>query len=368
MKKEGIRVVVADDSPSARELLVALLQNSEGFQVVGVASNGEEAVRLTKRLRPDVVTIDIVMPKMDGLTATRRIMREVPTPIVVITASLMRADVDLTFEALQAGALTVVRKPGLNDPETCERVIQTVRLMSEVHVVHHWGRSERQHAGRTKEAVPLQASIESQLVDRVRKHHKAQVVGIASSTGGPAALAKVLRALPADFPVPILGVQHITRGFASGLADWLNGETALRVVIAGHGDTPRSGHFLLAPDDYHMQVNVWGVIELNREPPYKGLRPSANHLFRSLARNYGPRAVGIVLTGMGDDGAEGLEALHQAGGLILAQDEQSCVVYGMPREAVVRSAADLVLSPDEIGSALGHLDPRAHSAKGESHA
>jgi two-component system chemotaxis response regulator CheB len=363
---KGIRVVVADDSPSARELLVALLQNS-GFQVVGVASNGEEAVRLTKRLRPDVVTMDIVMPKIDGLAATRRIMREVPTPIVVITASLMRADVDLTFEALQAGALTVVRKPGLNDPETCERVIQTVRLMSEVPVIHHWGRRERKEALRPEVPAPSQASLKSRLTDRVRKHRKVQIIGIASSTGGPATLAKVLRSLPAGFSVPILGVQHITRGFASGLADWLSGEMDLRVAIAGHGDTPRPGHFLLAPDDYHLQVNAWGVIELNREPPYKGLRPSANYLFYSLARNYGPRAVGIVLSGMGDDGAEGLEALHAAGGLVLAQNEQSCVVYGMPREVVVRNAADMVLSPEEIGSALSHLDTRVHAHQEQAH-
>jgi two-component system chemotaxis response regulator CheB len=348
-------------------LLVALLQSS-GFQVVGVAGTGEEVVRLTKRLRPDVVTMDIVMPRMDGLAATRRIMREVPTPIVVITASLMRADVDLTFEALQAGALTVLRKPGLNDPETCERVIQTVRLMSEVPVIHHWGRKERQRAERTKSVPPPQPSIASKLSERIRTGRKLQMIGIASSTGGPATLAKVLNALPTDFAIPILGVQHITRGFASGLADWLSGETSLRVAIAGHGDTPRPGYFLLAPDDYHVQINAWGVIELNKEPPYKGLRPSANHLFRSLARNYGPRAVGIVLTGMGDDGAEGLEALHQAGGLVLAQSEQSCVVYGMPREAVLRNVADLVLAPEEIGSALNHLDSRERAPKEEPNA
>jgi two-component system chemotaxis response regulator CheB len=181
------------------------------------------------------------------------------------------------------------------------------------------------------------------------------VIGIASSTGGPAALAAVLRSLPADFLVPIVGVQHITRGFAGGLADWLSGETALRVGIAGHGDVPEPGTFLLAPDDYHMQINAWGIIELNKEAPFKGLRPSANHLFRSLAQNYGPRAVGVILTGMGDDGAEGMEELHNAGGLTLAQNEQSCVVYGMPREAVIRNAVDLVLSPSEMASLIGQL-------------
>jgi two-component system chemotaxis response regulator CheB len=270
---------------------------------------------------------------------------------VVITASLMRADIDLTFEALQAGALTVLRKPGLNDPETCEQVVKTVRLMSEVPVIHHWGRDKSRRAERTP------PPPESKLSDQVKRRHKVQLVGIASSTGGPATLAKILGSLSADYPLPILGVQHITHGFASGLAEWLGNETALRVGIAGHGDTPRPGTFLLAPDDYHMQVNAWGVIELNKETPYKGLRPSANHLFSSLAHNYGPRAVGIVLTGMGDDGADGLEVLHQAGGLTLAQNEQSCVVYGMPSAAIARNAIDLVLSPKDIRAALGQLDP-----------
>jgi len=357
----AIRVVVVDDSASARELLVALLHSAEGIQVVGVAKDGEEAIRLVQRLRPDVITMDIVMPKMDGLEATSHIMREVPTPIVVVTSSLLRADVDLTFEALKAGALTVLRKPGLNDPDTCERVVQAVRLMSEVPVVHHWGRKERtqdQAPVQTDERVPL-PTLQQQ------RQHKVQIIGIASSTGGPAALAAVLRPLPADFPVPIVGVQHITRGFAGGLADWLSGETSLRVGIAGHGDVPRPGTFLLAPDDYHMQINAWGIIELNKEAPFKGLRPSANHLFRSLAQNYGPRAVGVILTGMGDDGANGMQALHEAGGLTLAQNEQSCVVYGMPREAVLRNAVDLVLAPGEMASLIGELQ-RGTSKQGEA--
>jgi two-component system chemotaxis response regulator CheB len=296
--------------------------------------------------------MDIVMPKMDGLEATSHIMRQVPTPIVVVTSSLLRADVDLTFEALKAGALTVLRKPGLNDPETCERVVQTVRLMSEVPVVHHWGRKERPQ----DQVVPQQEESILPSTFQQQRQRKVQIIGVASSTGGPAALAAVLRPLPADFPVPIVGVQHITRGFAGGLADWLSGETALRVGIAGHGDVPRAGTFLLAPDDYHMGINVWGIIELNKEAPYKGLRPSANHLFRSLAQNYGPRAVGVILTGMGDDGAEGMQALHDAGGLTLAQNEQSCVVYGMPREAVLRNAVDLVLAPGEMASLIGKLE------------
>lgn len=365
-KARPIRVVVIDDSPTACELLVAILQGAEGIQVIGVGHTGEDAVRLTKRLRPDVVTMDVRMPKMDGLEATRHIMSEVPTPIVIVTGSnVMRAEANLTFEALRAGALTVVSKPGLADPETCDKVVQTVRLMSEVPVVHHWGRRRSgAPAGRGEEAVALLSPREADHQGRV------QMIGIAASTGGPAALATVLGALPADFPVPILVVQHVTRGFVAGLAEWLNGETPLHVGLASHGDIPQPGTVLLAPDDYHMQVNARGVVELCREPPYRGLRPSANYLFRSLARAYGPRAVGVVLTGMGDDGAEGLEMLHQAGGLTLAQDEQSCVVYGMPHEAVARNAVDHVLSLDQIALTLGQLarlrwtvNPSSHPAE-----
>jgi two-component system chemotaxis response regulator CheB len=340
------------------------LQGTEGIQVIGIGHNGEDAVRLTKRLRPDVVTMDVRMPRMDGLEATRRIMCEVPTPIVIVTGSnVMRAEANLTFEALRAGALTVVSKPGLADPETCDKVIQAVRLMCEVPVVHHWdrrhpdgstGSSQRLVEGRDRKSSPAAAVAPSLRTD-ADDQECVEMIGIAASTGGPAALAAVLGPLPADFPVPILVVQHITRGFVGGLAEWLDGETPLRVGLTSHGDAPQPGDVLLAPDDYHIQVNAQGVVELCKEPPYKGLRPSANYMFRSLARAYGPQAVGIVLTGMGDDGAEGLKALHLAGGLTMAQDERSCVVYGMPHEAVVRNAVNRVLTLDQIALTLSQL-------------
>jgi two-component system chemotaxis response regulator CheB len=351
-KESAIRAIVVDDSPTAQKLLVTILQRAKGVQVVGVGTNGEEAVRLTKRLRPDVVTMDVRMPKMDGLEATRRIMQDTPTPIVVVTADLVQADMNLSFEALRAGALTVVGKPGLDDPETCEKIIRTVKLMAAVPVVHHWDRRE----WRPPEALgashpPTTLPRAAPLAKKDIKGH-VNIIGIASSTGGPATLAKILGLLPADFSAPVLVVQHVTNGFIAGLAEWLDGVTPLHVGLASHGETPQPGSILLAPDDYHMRMNAQGIVELYKGKPYKGLRPSANCLFHSLARAYGSQAIGVVLTGMGDDGAEGLLALRQAGGLTLAQNEQSCVVYGMPREAVARDAIDQVLPLDQIAPTL----------------
>jgi two-component system chemotaxis response regulator CheB len=354
-KRSLTRAIVIDDSPTAQKLLVTILQEAEGIEVVGVGKDGEEAIRLTKRLHPDVVTMDVRMPKMDGLEATRRIMHETPTPIVIVTADLMQADMNLTFEALRAGALTVVVKPGLDDAETCAKIIRTVRLMAEVPVVHHWDQRE----WRPPEALdtPHPAASTQTPVPLAEKgvQRRVQMIGIASSTGGPATLAKILGQLPGDFPVPILIVQHVTNGFVIGLAEWLDSVTPLHVGLASHGETPQAGTVLFAPDDYHIQVNDQRVVELYKGPPYKGLRPSANYLFHSLARAYGRRVMGIVLTGMGDDGAEGLLAIRQAGGLTLAQDEQTCVVYGMPREAVALDAVDQVLPLDQIALTLDRI-------------
>ena len=337
--KKEIRIVVVDDSQTARELLVALYE-SAGIRVVGVGKTGEDAIQLTRKHKPDVISMDVVMPKMDGLAATRIIMREIPTPIVVVTASLLRQDTDLAFSALQAGALAVVLKPGLEDEETVKKLLDTVRAMAGTQLVRRWGDGDK---AKPYVSLPVTTPVSISLI------------GIAASTGGPGVLASILKPLPKDFRIPILIVQHVTNGFASGLAEWLGHETELEVKLAGHGDIPKPGEALLPPDDYHMQLNKSGVIELSKAPPYKGLRPSANYLFNSLARHYGARSMGVILTGMGDDGAEGLEAMHLVGCMNIAQNEDSCVVFGMPAEAIKRKAIRRVLTPEQIAEALLEL-------------
>jgi two-component system chemotaxis response regulator CheB len=353
MAKENkrIRVVVVDDSPTARELLVGILHENNGIQVVGTGVNGEDALRLVERLKPDVITMDVRMPVMDGLEATRQIMRKLPTPIVIISGSMQHQDMDLTFKALRAGALAALSKPGLDDPSTCEKVAQTVRLMADVQVVHHW------HKPSVNDPKPefVPAASENLLPYKVLpggQKTDISLVAIASSTGGPSALATVIGKLPANYPLPILIVQHVSPGFAAGLAEWLATQTALRVEVAAHGDAIRPGFVFLAPDDYHMKVTENGLIELVKAPPYKGLRPSANFMFESVARYYGPRSAGLILTGMGDDGSDGLEFMYKAGALTVAQDAKSCVVYGMPREAIIRNLIDRVMDLEQMSSLL----------------
>jgi two-component system chemotaxis response regulator CheB len=339
-----IRVLIAEDSPVARELLVYILQNAPGIQVIGTARNGAEAVRLAKRLKPDVITMDVHMPEMDGFEATRQIMTESPCPIVIVSASMNKNERDLTFDALKSGALTVLEKPSVNDSTPIhDYLVQQVKLMAEVKVIRRWGDAHKFGLASNQAGSPV--------LKRNGKS-KIQMVVVASSTGGPGVLAQILSQLPADFPAPILIVQHITAGFGAGLAAWLNQNSLLEVRLARHADEPEVGQVLIAPDDQHMLVNGMGLIALNQEPPYHGLRPSANYLFNSVARVYGATAIGVILTGMGADGAEGLQALRQTGAHTIAQNKESCVVFGMPAVAIELGAVEQVLPAEKIAAAL----------------
>jgi two-component system chemotaxis response regulator CheB len=338
-----IRVLVVDDSATVRELLVRMLQGDPGLQVVGVARDGEEAVRLAARLKPDVITMDIRMPRMDGFQATKKIMQQTPTPIVVVSASVESEDLKITFNAIRAGALTVVEKPrgpaGPGYEAIRDDLVTTVRLMSEVKVVRRWA------TGMLKRREPVS----------LRTDVRTAAVAIAASTGGPAALHQVLGAMPADFPVPVVVVQHIARGFCQGMVHWLDGATKLRVETAQQGEALKAGCVLVSPDDRHLSVTHDGRVLLRTRKPEDRLCPSADLLFESVAEAYGRKALGVILTGMGRDGVVGLRRMKAGGGRVLAQDEESCVVFGMPKEAIAAGVVDRVVPLEGMAAAIAEM-------------
>jgi len=339
-----IRVLVAEDSAVAREYLVYLLSQDPALEVIGVARDGLEAVQQAEQLRPDVIVMDVHMPRMDGYEATRQIMERIPAPIVIVTASSSRQEVAATLDALKAGALTVLDKPaGPDHPaheESARRLVETVKLMAEVKVVRRWPRRDS-----SERPAPVAA----------RAGQKIQLVAIAASTGGPPVVAEILRRLPGDLAAPVLLVQHIAAGFTEGLVEWLARETPLTVKLATAGESAASGTVYLAPDSFQMGITTRGQIRLVKEPTGNGFCPSASHLFESVAEAYGPTAIGVLLTGMGRDGADGLLRLRQAGGVTIAQDERSSAIFGMPAEAIRLGAAASVLAPEDIARAINSL-------------
>jgi two-component system chemotaxis response regulator CheB len=333
-----IRVLVADDSTTLRTALVALLSEDRSLSIVGQAADGVEAVEKARALRPDVITMDVNMPRLDGLGATAAIMAEAPSRVLVITSVRQHRQLELSFKAMAAGALELIAKPE-GGPEQMRRwarhVAESVRLMAEVPVV-------RRHRSRPTPARP-------QLT------HGAQVdvVGMAASTGGPPAFAQVLGGLPRDLPIPLLLAQHIASGFSAGLVRWFASICNLRVVIAREGDLPLPGTVYLAPDGCDLEIDGDGRVHVPRS---SGLHcPSGSKLLASLARVYGSRAAGFVLTGMGDDGAQGLLELKRAGGATYAQDEQTSVVFGMPQAAHACGAARALLPLESIAPAILEL-------------
>lgn len=347
MTDDTIDVLVAEDSAVTRMLLVHLLESDPRIRVVGVVGDGQSAVDFVLKNRPDVVLMDLYMPKVDGFEATRRIMETRPLPIVICSAVAHPRELDITFRSLEAGAVACIEKPigiGHADFETnAANLLQTVKLMSEVKVVRRLTRSRPAPAAATRPAEWLRAPAEIKLV------------GIGTSTGGPPVLQAILASLPKGFAVPVLVVQHIARGFLTGMADWLQQTSGLQVHIGSYGTLPLPGHVYLAPDDFHMGIGASGQIVLTREEPENGLRPAVSYLFRSLAEVYGPNALGVLLTGMGKDGAAELKRMRDKGAITIAQDSASSVVHGMPGEAIALGGVTHVLPADKIADALVSL-------------
>jgi two-component system chemotaxis response regulator CheB len=345
MRADKIKVLVADDSQVTRMLLVQLLNSDPRIQVIGAVNDGQAALDFLAAGtdRPDVVVMDIHMPRLDGFEATRRIMETRPLPIIICTATTAPQDLAVAFRSMEAGAVACVEKPvalGTDFEPRLHNLLQTVRLMSEVKVVRRWNRSRRA-------PVVLPANGPSK-----PRAAGIKLIGIGASTGGPPVLQTILSGLPKDFPVPLLIVQHIARGFLPGMVDWLSQTTGLRVHIAAHGTTPLPGHAYVAPDDFHLAADARGHMVLAREEAESSLRPAVSYLFRSLADSYGANAIGVLLTGMGKDGAVELARMKARGAYTIAQDRDSSIVHGMPGAAIELGAATQVLPADKIAAAL----------------
>ncbi|WP_026370551.1 chemotaxis-specific protein-glutamate methyltransferase CheB [Kallotenue papyrolyticum] len=396
-----IRVLVVDDSALMRRALTALLASDPEIEVVGTASDGRAAIEQVAALRPDVITMDVRMPIMDGAQTTEHIMAYYPTPILVLTASLSRFDVDITFKMLGLGALDVMEKPPGGDPAGLERarldLIRRVKMLSRVRVVTHLRGRRRSVADLNTAAGQRNAPVGGPRHRRgsrplgtgslrrghgsaplrppepLRRSHGARlltpaappaprtalggarhVVVIGASTGGPRVVQQILRELPPSFPAAVLVVQHIADGFTAGMVDWLDACCALPVALASAGDLALPGHVYVAPDNLHLLIDREGVLGLSPHPALLQ-RPSVDVTMERAAEAYGARVIGVLLTGMGRDGAIGLGAIRRAGGYTIAQDGDSCVVFGMPRAAIEVGAACEVLRPEAIAGRLQML-------------
>lgn len=337
-----IRCLIVDDSPTFRMVLKEILTADKRFEVVGEAADGQEAIDLCRALKPDVMTLDVNMPGRSGYEVIREVMGSPhPVPILVISAAADDASDQVTFQALSLGALEVMGKPRAGDPARMARDAETlrsaVRVVAGVKTITRFPSSTVHSAPELEERPPPQC------------------VGIAASTGGPAALEVILKGLPAGFPVPILVVQHIAEGFTAGFVSWLDDCAALRVKVAEHGELLSAGTVYVAPDNHHLLTSM-GRVRLSAESPrVRGFRPSATVLFTAMARDYGARGLGLVLTGMGDDGALGLKLMRDRGGHVLAQDEATSVVWGMPKAALDCGAASRTLALEQMAPALIRL-------------
>jgi two-component system, chemotaxis family, protein-glutamate methylesterase/glutaminase len=350
-----IRVLVVDDSSVQRQMLVALISADTELEVVGTAESGEHAISQASALMPDVITMDLRMAGMDGLSASQIITARFPIPILLVTASVSRDDQRLVARAFSAGILAIVAKPSLHATENHDEFRRMVKGVSRVKLVRR--RTPAVPAAKTPRPppVPVVLPVEQRRKPRqslaVMPAHvkRLEIIGIASSTGGPQVLETILTRLPEDFPIPVLVVQHIASGFASSLADWLRPLCQVPVRLVEPGQPVGTGVWIA--DRKHLTVRD-GKFGVSLEPPVGGHCPSGTVLFQSLAAEFGPAALGVILTGMGADGAAGLQALHEAGGVTIAQNEESSVIHGMPGAAISLGAADFTLPPLEITRAI----------------
>ena len=342
-----LRVLVAEDSQTVRMRIVETLNADPDIDVIGEAENGQQAIELCLRARPDVITMDMMMPAMSGLSATEYIMAHQPTPILIVSASFNRGEMFKIYDALAAGAVDVLEKPTGGEPEGVweGRLVAGVKLVARIKVITH--PRARLIPGRrfVTEMTPV--------AQKPSAGSPLKVVAIGASTGGPGAILEVLKALPPGFDVPVLIVLHMNEPFGAAFTDWLDAQIERRVTAAQDGGSiaEARGHVLVAPCGKHLVVSQ-GRTYLTREAERHSCRPSVDVLFESVATEFGPTAAACLLTGMGKDGAGGLLRIREAGGFTIAQDKATSIVYGMPREAALLGAAERVLPLDDIGRAI----------------
>ncbi|MBI5931974.1 MAG: chemotaxis-specific protein-glutamate methyltransferase CheB [Chloroflexi bacterium] len=340
-----VQVLVVEDSMTTRRFLVDLINNIPGMMVVAEAEDGLQALRLVEELKPDVISMDIQMPNMDGLQATQHIMANTPTPIVIVSAGLGQREVDYAMLAIEAGALAAIDKPTATPQDQAKRTeyLRLLRLMAGVSVV------------RRRALDQLEQQLDSLPNIQADDQNLPDIVVIGASAGGPGALTQVLSYLPEDFPLPVLVTQHLSADFVPGLANWLGRRCVLPVRLALEGEYPQPGEVWIAPGGYHMQLSAEGRVLLTPDKGHYRHQPSVDALFDSVANVYGRKTIAVLLTGMGDDGAAGMERLFAFGARTIVQNEETCVVYGMPGAAVERGAAEYILPLGEIGRAITRL-------------
>lgn len=345
--KKIINVLIVDDCKVTTQLLRAILATEPSIQVVGCAGDGLSAVSLTKQLKPDIITMDIFMPKMDGIEATETIMSQCPTPIIVFSSHTNNKESELAFNALQAGALTIIEKPSVSGDgfdKIKQQIINTIRTLAEVRVV-------------------ARHPIKPPAISYPTKSGTIEILAIGSSTGGPGALDSIFSSLPANFPLPIVVTQHITDGFLSGLINWLQRSSALHMEIATNNQKLLAGHVYFAENNIHLTVQQHNgpVAVFDDSEPVDHFKPSVNVLFASIAKNFPGSSIGGLLTGMGKDGAAGLLQMKQAGCLTFAQSEATCAVYGMPSAAAALQATDQLIDLEKIPQLLATLIEKGRS-------
>ncbi len=333
-----IRVLLAEDSATIRHYLTSLIDEAPGLKVIGAARDGEEVVEMVADLRPDVVSMDVRMPRMDGLEATRRIMSAHPTPVVVVSG-LVEREIELSMQALQAGALAVVEKPpDRTNPAFADKLrllLRTLTAMSKVSVVRR-GNTSRLGNDADRAEIPVTSTLRA----------TPEIIAIGASAGGPSALSRMLRDFPVDLPVPVVIVQHIPHEFIPGLARWLEKLVRMPICVVENGDILNPGVVHLSPGNVHLKVARKGANLVARLVTERGAYhyyPAVDVLFESVAEACGSAAIGVVLTGMGSDGARGLRTMYESGARTFAQDQASSTVFGMPRAAIDAGAVQKTL-------------------------